>query len=411
MSTVNKKVVSTYTEVKLEGQGKLQLTKNLLDQIDHLHDVVGGIEWSGILVFKILEGSIEDHKNLVIEVDEILPMDVGTSGYTEYEISPESDDYTFDNVSRVMMDDDLKIGHIHTHHTMPTFFSGTDTQELHDNAPNHNYYLSLIVNFKDPDSWMAKIAFIGEDEIKSTIVSKYKGTTGGIVESTREVTNTRKVLYTIDMEIEAEEYELDVTEEFYARVEELNKDKGRTYTPGAYAGHAAGAALNDASAVDTSKALGGSKNWFQDKDGIWKKKPKTPVALGKQADLFSNKAAGVDRGSVKIDISSLSIRNFASKIVKQDTNTTEILAVALGQMQRSLAKEDMEGDADVAVAIYLDNIADNFDLMFIEHFKTSPCDESRELVSKKVIDLLKQYHYEISEKIAEELDLNYIMSY
>jgi len=39
-----------------------------------------------------------------------------------------------------------RLGHIHSHHTMGTNFSGTDLQELKDNAPLYNYYLSLIVN-------------------------------------------------------------------------------------------------------------------------------------------------------------------------------------------------------------------------------------------------------------------------
>ena len=42
------------------------------------------------------------------------------------------------------------------------FFSGTDWSELEDNAPNHNYYLSLIVNnFMD---FCAKVCFIAEAE-------------------------------------------------------------------------------------------------------------------------------------------------------------------------------------------------------------------------------------------------------
>lgn len=42
--------------------------------------------------------------------------------------------------------EECRIGHIHSHNTMGVFFSGTDWGELEDNAPNHNYYLSLIVN-------------------------------------------------------------------------------------------------------------------------------------------------------------------------------------------------------------------------------------------------------------------------
>lgn len=40
----------------------------------------------------------------------------------------------------------VRQGLIHSHHNMATFFSPEDDDELQLNAPNHNYYLSLIVN-------------------------------------------------------------------------------------------------------------------------------------------------------------------------------------------------------------------------------------------------------------------------
>ena len=41
-----------------------------------------------------------------------------------------------------------KVGHIHSHHSMSVFFSGTDEAELRENSANHNFYLSIIVNNK-----------------------------------------------------------------------------------------------------------------------------------------------------------------------------------------------------------------------------------------------------------------------
>lgn len=225
MSTVNKPLRSRYEERNVDGNIKLNIKKNVLDQIDYLHGKVGAKEWSGILVYKVLKGSIEDHKNMEIEVQEILPMDVGTSGYTEYEISPDSDDYTFDNLSRVMMDPGLKMGHIHTHHNMNCFFSGTDSQELHDNAPNHNYYLSLIVNFKDPSNWCAEVAYVGEEEQKGTIKSRFRGTIGEYIEKAFEVNKKVETLHRIKVDISVEEQDLRVEEAFADRLAELMKPK------------------------------------------------------------------------------------------------------------------------------------------------------------------------------------------
>jgi len=53
-------------------------------------------------------------------------------------------------------------------HSMQCYFSGTDMGELHDNAPNHDLYLSLIVNYdvEVSEKWCAKICYITK-EIKS----------------------------------------------------------------------------------------------------------------------------------------------------------------------------------------------------------------------------------------------------
>jgi len=84
-------------------------------------------------------------------------MGIGTHSYTESE--NHSDDI-LNMVDRVPAYMENRYGLIHTHHTMDTFFSGTDIQELHDNAANYSYYLSLIVNIKE--KYSAKIAKLVE---------------------------------------------------------------------------------------------------------------------------------------------------------------------------------------------------------------------------------------------------------
>lgn len=60
---------------------------------------------------------------------------------------------------------------------MAVFFSMTDNEELTDNAPNYNYYLSLIVNNKK--EYCARVAFIGEIEGR---VIRFKGKDGDLHE-------------------------------------------------------------------------------------------------------------------------------------------------------------------------------------------------------------------------------------
>jgi hypothetical protein len=79
---------------------------------------------------------------------------------------------------------------------MAVFFSGTDNEELTDNAPNYNYYLSLIVNNKN--EYCARIAFIGDIEGRTI---KFKDRYG--VEQIISSPN-KQVTFYYEMEIFAE---------------------------------------------------------------------------------------------------------------------------------------------------------------------------------------------------------------
>lgn len=129
---------------KLETKIDVTIPLEVQGQIKHLCKTINTIEWSGVLYYT-LEGSIKDPKNCKITLQQILPMDIGTAGYTEYEIDG--------RVTKFMREHDAlekewKMGHIHSHHSMSVFFSGTDQSEIEDNSEHHNFYLSVIVNNK-----------------------------------------------------------------------------------------------------------------------------------------------------------------------------------------------------------------------------------------------------------------------
>lgn len=224
MSTVQHKVTSNLHEVKLKEQKActLILSENLIKTIHYMHHVVNkGIEWSGTLLFKEPEGDITDPSNWVISAENLILMDVGTSGYTEYDISS-----SHPNVDLIMdaMVNDYKIGHIHTHHNMTCFFSGVDTQELHDNAPNHNYYLSLIVNYEGYEKWTAKVAAVGSIKRSGTITNEttLKGKDGHQVNSSvEEINDDLQCLYIIPCNIKLSPE----AEAFYKSVEQIKKSK------------------------------------------------------------------------------------------------------------------------------------------------------------------------------------------
>lgn len=123
MSTVQHQVISKLHEVKLKEEKActLILSEDLIKTIHYLHHTVNkGIEWSGTLLFKEPEGDITDPSNWVISAEKLILMDIGTAGYTEYDISS-----THPNADLIMdaMVDDYKLAHIHTHHNMGKLFA------------------------------------------------------------------------------------------------------------------------------------------------------------------------------------------------------------------------------------------------------------------------------------------------
>lgn len=149
----------------------LLITQNLLYKIYRLCQVNNPVEWSAVLFYKILDGDVENPTKFKFEANDLFLMDIGSGSYTEYEYDEHVVKYLCDNPH--LMGEDYAMGHIHSHNNMSVFFSGTDKQELVDNAPNHNFYLSLIVNNKN--NMCAKVAISQEKEITTTSRFKRNG--------------------------------------------------------------------------------------------------------------------------------------------------------------------------------------------------------------------------------------------
>jgi len=104
--------------------------------------------------------------DFLITGKELFLLDIGSASYTEYNTGDA-------DLIKFMMENPearrMKKGHIHSHNNMGVFFSSTDTSELADNCPFHNFYLSLIVNNKN--EMCAKIAFraMASSEVRTFI--------------------------------------------------------------------------------------------------------------------------------------------------------------------------------------------------------------------------------------------------
>ena len=140
--------------IKLGTIGKIIITDNLKKQIDYYHKQIGNTEWSGILFFDHTGGNIHKLKDLEFTATNVYLMDVGSATFTNFENGGEVAK-AFDAIN----DTDLHSlrGFIHSHHNMAAYFSGTDVQELVDNAPNYGFYISLVVNMSD--KYVCKIIF------------------------------------------------------------------------------------------------------------------------------------------------------------------------------------------------------------------------------------------------------------
>jgi hypothetical protein len=130
---------------------KLILSEDVLNKIKYICSVFPDKEWSGVLFYKTT-GSMQDIENLIIEVVNLYPLDLGTGGFTSFEYNDEYNKYIVRNLHML----DYKQGIIHSHNSMPAFFSGTDTDTLAENAHLFAGMLSLIVN--NAGSYTAKLA-------------------------------------------------------------------------------------------------------------------------------------------------------------------------------------------------------------------------------------------------------------
>lgn len=179
-------------EINLKNKIKLIISKQLQNDILYLHKEVKDVEWSGILFYSVVSGSIDKPSELVLKAERVYPMNIGSSAYTEFGYS----NCIVDAYSSIDGSEDMKHSLVHSHHSMDCWFSNTDVQELHDNAPNHNYYLSLIVNHKT--QYCAKVAMVAEHTIREESLV-FKGGSFTFDES------KSKVLVTMDCDIELEQ--------------------------------------------------------------------------------------------------------------------------------------------------------------------------------------------------------------
>lgn len=139
--------------MKQETQRKLTLKKSstlfrmiipseVEKKIRFVCNKVHEVEWSGPLFYKV-DGSIEGN-DLVVTCLDFLVMDIGSTGFTSFDDSPDVIAYQCEHPE--LLENGVYIGLAHSHHNMATWFSGTDTSTLLSEGSDTNHFVSLIVN-------------------------------------------------------------------------------------------------------------------------------------------------------------------------------------------------------------------------------------------------------------------------
>lgn len=204
-------------EINLGVIGKIIITKELEHIIDSLHSKVGKSEWSGPLFYKLKSGNLKDLKDLVFEANFMYPMDIGSTAETGFDWSGEMIDAYGINSDAI----NSSIGHIHSHHNMGAFYSGVDDAEVRKNAPNFNYYLTLIVDFTK--TYKCKLAI--NSKINEFV---FKGENGELLNYLNTKDEGVLMIGDLDIEIEGRENTLDWVSK---RIETLKSIKSAQSSP------------------------------------------------------------------------------------------------------------------------------------------------------------------------------------
>ena len=351
--------------IVLENKTTLIISEDLRKDIDYLHLKCPGLEWSGILLYNIQEGSISTPENLLIKAERLFLMDIGTSGSTEYDY----DESLLDMWEQIPDSENMKMGHIHTHHSMGIYFSETDMDELHDNAPNYNYYLSLIVGYKPGETYKAKIAIDSKKEGGRMSYSNAKGKNRWIKLPEEDV------LLTIDCEVLHQESD-----------------------------------CHDINLFNRHKEILKSKE---------KKKSAIISSVGLNKGIHYDRFFGYNSSSSN-DITNYSIGKFISKVIACDLSSEDYLIKAIDDKERNTSKAELD--------IYYDIIDDKFEdyaelffgfaltvndledilvksIQMLNTFNDRPLVEKvSNILSKKLSDMDDSFHLETTEN--KQLDNN-----
>lgn len=185
-------------------------------------------EWSGVLFFRMIEGSLDKPQAIVIEVLDFFLMDIGSSSFTSFQWGPEVTGYYDENPE--LLEEGIRTGCLHSHHNMGTFYSGEDVDDLVINTKDQevDYYLTMIINTRG--EWISRIGFRAEQEvITKTRARFWSKVLGQGWKNFKPEVEKQLILCMIPLNVEIEGYS-GVHERFQAVQAEKYKTSSNTYS-------------------------------------------------------------------------------------------------------------------------------------------------------------------------------------
>lgn len=104
-------------------------------KINYLCARFPNLEWSGIMFYTVTD--------CIVNIIDFIPLNLGTSSFTEFSDNP---DVLSFRIEHDLLQSGVYEGLIHSHNTMASFFSGTDSATMKEQSEAYDYYISLIVN-------------------------------------------------------------------------------------------------------------------------------------------------------------------------------------------------------------------------------------------------------------------------
>ena len=296
---------------------KIVIPAEVEKKIRFLCKNIWDVEWSGVLFYKV-EGAFED-KSLTIRCVDLFQMDIGTSTYTEFNVSTDMATYMVDHPE--LLEEGIYQGLIHSHNNMATFFSGTDTSTLSAEGNDMAHFVSLIVN--NAGKYTAGIT--RKYKCVQTVSEKYTYPTWN--EEVREGVETFDIeeekLEWFNLDIVFEDATDDFETEMMERIKEIKESKKKVVTP-VYKGYPQygnyGKNIAPTKEVGSTSPIDKDKYYWEEGRG-WYKAKQLPVKQGELPfDQPEEENLDIPYGVVTVD------KDIVQSIVRQLVTSSIIIS-------------------------------------------------------------------------------------